>query len=260
MATRSPWAITLSVWRALFLREAMHRLFYRRGAWVWLIAEPVLQMAFLVFIFTVIRLRVIGGIETALWLLAGMLGFFMFRRTMNIGIGAIQMARPLFTYRQVKPADAVLVRAASEGVLMFVVSLIIFLGAGVLGVDVIPDNGFGVLYGFLTLWLIGLGVGLLISIPRTIIAEVGDVVGIIMTPTYLLSGAIIPITAAPQPYLDWLLLNPIVHSLEIIRISFAAHYVGVRELDVMYPLEFALILIFFGLILQRIYKKKVIQL
>jgi capsular polysaccharide transport system permease protein len=49
--TRSAWAITLSVWRALFLREAMHRLFYRRGAWVWLMLEPVLQMVFLAFLF-----------------------------------------------------------------------------------------------------------------------------------------------------------------------------------------------------------------
>lgn len=260
MATRSAWQITLSVWRALFLREAMHRLFYRRGAWVWLIAEPVLQMAFLVFIFTVIRVSVIGGIATPLWLLAGMLGFFMFRRTMNIGMSSIQMAKPLFTYRQVKPADAVLVRSASEGVLMFIIALIIFLGAAILGLDVLPDNGFGVLYAFFTLWLLGLGISLLISVPRTIIAEVGDVVGILMTPMYLLSGVILPIAAAPQPYRDWLMLNPIVHSLEVMRLSFASHYVGVPELDVLYPLEFAIILIFFGLILQRIYKKKVIQI
>ncbi len=260
MATRSAWQITLSVWRALFLREAMYRLFHRRGAWVWLIAEPILQMLFLIFIFTIISFRVIGGIETALWLLAGMLGFFMFRRTMNIGMGAIQMAKTLFTYRQVKPVDAVLVRSASEGVLMFIIALIIFLGAAILGLDVLPDNGFGVLYAFSTLWLLGLGVGLLISVPKAIIAEVGDIVGILMTPLYLLSGVILPIAAAPQPYRDWLILNPIVHSIEIMRLSFAAHYVGIPELDVFYPLEFAIILIFFGLILQRIYKKKVIQI
>ena len=170
------------------------------------------------------------------------------------------MGKPLFTYRQVKPVDAVLVRSASEGVLMFIIALIIFLGAAILGIDVLPDNGFGVIYAFLTLWLMGLGVGLLISVPRTIIAEVGDVVNILMTPMYLLSGVILPIAAAPQPYRDWLMLNPIVHSLEIMRLSFASHYVGVPELDAFYPLKFAMILIFFGLILQRIYKKKVIQI
>lgn len=257
---RSSWAITWSVWRALFMRESMHRLFYRRGAWIWLIAEPVLHMAFLVFLFTIVRVRVIGGIDTAIWLLAGMLGFFMFRRTMNIGMSAIQMGKPLFTYRQVKPVDTVLVRSASEGVLMFVITLIIFFGVAVLGLDVLPDNGFGVLYAFLTLWLLGLGVGLLISVPRTIVAEVGDVVGILMTPMYLLSGVILPIASVPQPYRDWLLLNPVVHSLEMMRLSFASHYAGILELDVFYPLEFAMVLILFGLIVQRIYKKKVIQL
>jgi capsular polysaccharide transport system permease protein len=189
-----------------------------------------------------------------------MLGFFMFRRTMNIGMSAIQMGKPLFTYRQVKPVDAVLVRSASEGVLMFVIALVIFIGAAIFGIHVFPDNLFGVLYAFLTLWLLGLGAGLLISIPRTIIAEVGDVVNILMTPAYLLSGVILPIAAVPQPYRDWLLLNPIVHSLEVMRLSFASHYVGVPELNALYPMQFAIVLILFGLILQRIYKKKVIQI
>jgi capsular polysaccharide transport system permease protein len=258
--TRSAWAITLSVWRALFLRDAIYRLFHRRGAWVWLMLEPVLQMAFLVFIFTVIRVKVVGGIDTALWLLAGMLGFFMFRRTMNASMAGIQMSRALFTYRQVKPVDSVLVRAATEGVLMFIIALAIFIGAAILGLDVLPDNGFGVLYAFFTLWLLGLAVGLLMSVPKVIIAEIGDVFNILMTPLYLLSGVIFPIAAVPQPYRDWLLLNPIVHSLEIMRLSFATHYVGISELDRLYPLLSGLVLVFLGLVVQQIYKRKVIEL
>lgn len=257
---RSAWAITISVWRALFLRDAIFRLFSRRGAWVWLILEPILQIAFLIFIFTAIRLRVIGGIDTALWLLAGMLGFFMFRRTMNAGMAGIQMSKALFTYRQVQPVDTVLVRSVTEGVLMFIISLIIFLGAAILGLNVIPDNFFGVLYGVFTLWLMGLGVGLLMSVPKVIVAEIGDVFNILMTPLYLLSGAIIPIAGLPSPYKEWLLINPIAHSLELIRISFASHYIGISELDRLYPLVFGLVLVLLGLVIHRIFKRKVIEL
>lgn len=257
---RSAWAITYSVWRALFLREAIHRLFYRRGAWIWLLLEPVVHMAFFTFIFVVVRVRVIGGIDTTIWLMSGFLGFFMFRRTMNVGINAITMAKALFTYRQVKPVDSVLVRPAAEGVLMMIIFIIVMLAISSLGVNVLPDNGFGVLYGLFTLWLLGLGVGLIISIPKVIVAEVGDIFGLIMSPLYIMSGVIFPIAAVPDPYRGWLVLNPIVHSLEFMRISFSDHYEAIDELDIFYPLFYALTLVFFGLILQRIYKRKVIQL
>ncbi len=60
---RSPLAITLSVWRAIFLREALDRLFDMRAAWLWLLMEPVLHISFVTFIWTVVRLRTIGGID-----------------------------------------------------------------------------------------------------------------------------------------------------------------------------------------------------
>src|SRR3546814_2028028 len=38
-------SVTLSVWKALLLREALARLFSGRASWFWLIAEPILHMA-----------------------------------------------------------------------------------------------------------------------------------------------------------------------------------------------------------------------
>ncbi|MBO8631250.1 ABC transporter, partial [Staphylococcus aureus] len=72
---------TWSVWRALVLREALDRLFDMRAAWFWLLMEPVLHISFITFIFTVIRLRTVGGIDVTVWIVVGMLAFFMFRRT-----------------------------------------------------------------------------------------------------------------------------------------------------------------------------------
>jgi capsular polysaccharide transport system permease protein len=49
--TRSNWQVTVAVWRALLLREAVSRLFGRRAALFWLLLEPVAHMAFFVFVF-----------------------------------------------------------------------------------------------------------------------------------------------------------------------------------------------------------------
>jgi len=48
---RSTVSITWTVWKALFLREAVIRLFAGRAAWTWILVEPVgrlvLQICFL---------------------------------------------------------------------------------------------------------------------------------------------------------------------------------------------------------------------
>jgi hypothetical protein len=43
---RSPASITWAVWKALFLREAVARLFAGRAAWAWILVEPVGRLVF----------------------------------------------------------------------------------------------------------------------------------------------------------------------------------------------------------------------
>ncbi|HSW20795.1 MAG TPA: hypothetical protein VLJ86_26470, partial [Ramlibacter sp.] len=64
---RSSLQITLQVWRALLLREALARLFGRRAALAWLLLEPLAHIGFMVFVYTVLRVRHVGGINTVLW-------------------------------------------------------------------------------------------------------------------------------------------------------------------------------------------------
>lgn len=260
MMQRSSWTITGSVWRALFLREALYRLFHRRAAWLWLFLEPIGHIAFLMLIFTVLRVRVVGGMDTEVWIMVGLLGFFMFRRTMTLSMAAIGMSRPLYAYRQVKPVDAVLVRGASEGMLMLVITLLLFGAAALLGLYVWPDDLLLVAASFFALWLLGLGVGLLLSVPRELAQEVGEVVNLITTPLYLLSGVIFPLSAVPQPYRDWLLLNPIAHGLEALRLGFAGHYAVFDGLDLFYTYLFGLVCVFLGLALHRVFRNKMLQL
>lgn len=255
---RSPLAVTWSVWRALFLREALHRLFHRRAAWVWLFLEPIGHIVFLMALFMAMQVRVVGGMDTGVWIMVGLVAFFMFKRTMSIAMAAVTMAKPLFAYRQVKAVDAVLVRGASEGVLMAVIAVVLLAVAGFLGLEVWPDDWLRVFAGFVGLWLVGLGLGMIISVPRELVPEVGEIVNLAMTPLYLLSGVIFPLAAIPQPYRDWLLLNPIAHGVETVRLGFAAHYAVVDGVQLLYPFGFALVCLLAGLVMHVLYRNKLI--
>ncbi len=122
---RNPLTVTFAVWRAIFLREALDRLFDMRFAWFWLLAEPVLHIAFITFLMTVIRVRTVGNADVVVWIIVGMLTFFLFRRTAVQVTYAVDSNRPLFTYRQVKPFDPAIARAVLEAFLMAIIAGVI---------------------------------------------------------------------------------------------------------------------------------------
>lgn len=248
---RTSTVITLSVWKALFLREAVTRIFSGRAAWLWLLIEPMFNVFYLVIIFTVIHVTTVGGIDTVVWLLVGMLGFFMFRRTATQVMNGVNANKTLFAYRQVKPIDTVLVRGGLEGFLMIIISSILLISIALFGHSVIPADILAVLEAFFGLWLIGLSFGLITSVISELLPELGKIINLIMMPMYVISGVIFPISSVPPPYRDWLMLNPVADGLEAIRLGFAPYYHAAPEMSIAYIYEFALVGIFFGLSLHR---------
>lgn len=255
---RSPLAVTLSVWRALLLREALTRISGGRMPWVWLLLEPVAHMAFLVFIFSVISHHVIAGIPTQLFIISGMLAYFFFQRPATQCMNALSANAALFTYRQVKPVDTILVRAVLECILMLMISVIVFLGASLTGLDVLPEDPLRVYTAVTGLTLLGLGYGLVTSVLVRLVSEAGKIIGILMTPLYLISGVIMPISVIPIQYREYLIYNPVVHGLESTRLGFSSYYHAIPELDVSYLYFFAFSLIIFGLMLHRRFAERLL--
>lgn len=248
---RSSWQITTSVWQALFLREALGRIVSGRAAWFWLLSEPVFHVSYVIMIFTVIRVKQIGGVDVGVWIMVGMLAFFAFRRTGTQVGNAISANRSLFTYRQVKPIDAALVRGGLEGFLIILITFILLIGMGLLEHDTIPADALAVMGAFLALWLLGLGFGLTTSVLGHLMPEFSRVLGFFMMPLYMISGVIFPLASVPLPYRDWLMLNPVAHGLEAVRLGFAPYYHAAPELDLPYLYTSALAMVFMGLALHK---------
>ncbi|GHC50618.1 transport permease protein [Alcaligenes pakistanensis] len=256
---RSPMAVTWSVWRALFLREALDRLFDMRAAWFWLLMEPVLHISFITFIFTVIRLRTVGGIDVTIWLVVGLLSFFMFRRTSVQVMHAADSNKPLFAYRQVHPFDTAIARASLEAFLMTLVAAVILTGVALLGHEVRPDDPLQVFIAVFGLWLFGVGYGLIASVLMALVRETEHILKIIMMPLYLISGVIMPISAIPQPFREMLLFNPLVHGLEFVRQGFSSYYHMVPGVSLEYLYVWGVVSLFLGLLLYRRFTQQLVM-
>lgn len=252
------WTAAVHVWKALFLREAMVRLFGSRFAWVWLLAEPIAHVLWLVLVFTFIRVRHIGGVETALWIASGILVFMTFRRTLSQVRNGVDANQSLFAYRQVRPADVVLVRAAVEGVSMLIISALVFAIGAVMGWMTWPDSAWNVLEAFVLAWLCGLGLGMIFAVVVMLVPEMERIIGFIMMPLMMVSGVMLPLTAVQQPYVDWLLYNPIAHAIEAARLGFAPYYHAVSGLDLGYAYQCVLVLNFLGLLVFRRFNQRLV--
>lgn len=248
---RSPLSITFSVWRAIFLRESLDRLFGERAAWFWLLIEPTLHIGFLGWIWTVVRVHSMGGIDVLIWLMVGLLAFFLFRRTAIQVMYSIDCNRPFFAYRQVKPFDTAIVRGALEAFLMVMISITILIISNMFGHDAIPADPLLVAAAVWGLWLLGLGYGLVASVLMELVPELEHVLNILMLPLYLVSGVIWPLASVAAEWRRLLMFNPITHGLEAVRQGFVPHYHAAPETSLAYLYGFAIVNIFAGLLLYR---------
>lgn len=250
---RSQLTITLAVWRAIFLREALDRLFRERAAWFWLMIEPMTHIGFLGLLWAAVRRTNMGGMDVVVWLMVGMLAFFLFRRTGIQVMYAVDCNRPLFVYRQVKPFDTAIVRAGLEAFIMVIVSLTTIAIVILLGRDAIPGDPLLVLGAALGLWLFGVGYGLVTSVLMELVPELEHIFKILMLPLYLVSGVIWPLATIPMPYRDYLLANPVAHGIEAVRLGFMSHYHAVPGVSLGYLYGCATVVVFLGLLLYRRY-------
>ena len=255
----NPFTTTLQVWHAIFLRETVDRLFGMRAAWVWLLVEPAMFVAFLSFVWTALRQRNMGGVDVMLWLIVGILSFFIFRRTAVQTMHSIDCNKAFFAFRQVRPFDAAFVRAGVEAFLMTFISLFILLGVAFTGRTPLPHDPLVVLVVVAGLWLLGLGYGLIASVLMRLIPETKHILQMLMMPLLLLSGVIMPIASLPPQYRDWLMLNPIAHGLEAARAAFFANYHATQGVSLGYLYLWAMCFVFLGLALYRAYETRLVM-
>lgn len=221
-----------------------------------IVLEPVLHTCFMLFLYTVVRARSVAGADVAVWLVLGLTGYFTVQNVFQRAMGAVDANRSLFAYRQVRPIDTVIVRAALETLLGVVILLTLLLVLAIFGHPIIPDAPIEAIVAFMGLILCAIGVGLVLSVLGDLVPEVGNLTAFLFRPLYLLSGAIFPVAAIPVKYREWVFYNPFAHGLELFRSGFFPVYHYAPEANFRYLFSFAGVSIFIGLALQMSFAQR----
>lgn len=246
MAPHRSWRIMQDVVFALFLREIKTRFGKYRLGYLWAVLEPLSFVLVLSMIRLLFSNSGIGGIDHPVFYVTGIMPFLFFQHSINVCLHAVDSNIGLFNYQRIRPVDSVLSRVLLEVVITIATGVLLTGILISLGFQFKLDNPLGFLLTLFLLAALILGLGLLVSVLGGLSNEVQKIVPIFIRPLFFLSGIFFMTADIPRPYQDYLLLNPVLQCIELVRSSMFTNYVTPVQ-GYGYVTTCALLALFLGL-------------
>lgn len=245
---------------ALLLREFQTRFGSRRMGAFWMIFEPMIHIMVMLFIFTVIRARSVQGMDYPLFLLSGMIPFFMMRNISRKLMDSVSANKALFVYPNIKIFDTYIARTLVEMIIYSIIYVIFIFSLGYwFNYDVSINQPLGFIGAIFVGVLFSFGLGILLSVIVDVFPSIKSFIGILFMALYFLSGVIFPLWIIPEKYLGWILWNPYAHIISNIRDSAFMYYPEIQGVSVTYPIVMTILMLFGSLGLYRVRRYRLLM-
>lgn len=235
---------------ALILREIATTHGRTRGGYLWAVIEPIAAVALLVVVFSVAFEKPPLGRSFALFYASGYLPFMIYSDlAQKIGV-SLRFSKPLLAYPAVTWWDALCARFVLN-TLTHMVVFIVVLGAiliwepRTLRLD-LPL----VLAGIGLAAALGFSLGALNAYLFEATPAWERIWAIANRPLFIMSGVLFLPDAVPDPYGEWLLYNPLVHVIGMLRAGVFPGY-SAAWVDTGFVLEVTAVLLIPALVLLR---------
>lgn len=247
---RSGLEVQRAAVKALFLREIKTRFGKYRLGYLWAILEPAAHLMILLTVFGFIMHRTMPDISFPIFLINGIIPYFLFSNIAVRSIGAIAANQGLFNYRPVKPVDTIIARALLETIIYIVVYIWLMTVIGLMGEEIDITNLLFLVCIWSLLVVFSCGVGMIFMVMGRLFPETEKFLPVFIKPLYFISCIMFPLHAIPKEYWPYLLWNPIVHAVELCRSSVVAGYQS-QGVSLSYLALCSLSVFFIGLSLYR---------
>jgi capsular polysaccharide transport system permease protein len=245
---------------ALIRRETRAHFGERRLGYLWAVIEPALHMVVLGLLFSYVMRRhsPLGG-SLMMFMLTGLMTYFLFYKLASYVAGAVSENRSLLNLPPIKPLDVMVARAILETTTYLFVGFILFLWLAMTGHgDAVPSHPIRLAAGIATTICFGFGVGLINAIIRIFVLNWSTIFGFLLSPIFLLSGIWFLPDGVPPPFRGYLLYNPLMHCIMWVRSGYYRSY-DPPELDRGYAACVSLLIVAIGLTLLRVMRRKILE-
>jgi capsular polysaccharide transport system permease protein len=243
---------------AIMLREIKSRFGRQKLGYLWAVLEPAAFVSLFALLFAYGRQTAPSGMPVVPFMITGFAPFILFRSTMTQTLGAIETNRILLTFPQVTPFDLVFARALLELATLTVVFFLLVAAAHGLGFDVKIEDPLAVLFALGCLAMTGAGVGAFCAALAPFVRSLPMIVSLVAgRPLFFVSGLFFTAEMLPGSVRDILLMNPLLHMIEWLRSAFFVEFES-RYASLEYALGTALFALFFGLLMLRGLRKRIL--
>lgn len=179
----------------------------------------------LVLIVTFLALRIFlrgagdaAYMNPALWLALGFVPFFMFSEIAIKAIGGVDKNSKLYFYRRLRPLDSLMGNSLLLGQIYGSLLLVFVLGTAAWEWRPVVQDPGALIFLFLGLALLGLGIGLSTLIVGRRLPVVAWFIQMFLRRILLWTSCIFfSISLIPDVFRPWILWNPIAHGVELMR-------------------------------------------
>lgn len=237
---------------AIALREVRTRHAGSRLGYAWALVEPIGHLATLGTIFWLMSHGAPPiGDSLFLFYITGLLPYLMFSHTAEEVTGSREGAGGLFHLPVVGPLDVAAARGLIAVVTDAVVAALVLASASfVFDAQGFPADLATTAMGFLCLWAMGLGAGLVGLAAARFVPGWSQLWNAAVRLLYFASGIYYSALAMPGPVRDALAWNPVLQGIEWFRVGFYAGY-SPPWFDPLYAVGWAVGLLLLGLCLER---------
>jgi capsular polysaccharide transport system permease protein len=244
--TRSSLQIQIDVIKALFGREMKTYFGVRKMGYAWVILEPLIN----ILPFYLIRLAVGASYEINLFLflITGFLPFFIISHSVNKAAGVINSNASLFSYKHVKPIDAIITRVLIE-LLIFSIAFPIFFGGTIFFTEEIffVKNPIELLVVVFLIFLLSCAAAIYVAVFICLYPSLNKIPGMIMRVLYFTSALFFSLSELPPSLQGYMLYNPLLHLIELFRYNIFAE-IHSTPANYYYPTLFTISFLFMSLL------------
>jgi capsular polysaccharide transport system permease protein len=242
---------------AIILRETKTKFGKYKFGYAWAFVEPIVYVTLFVFVRAFVSANSSFGTQMVIYVVTALLAFRMFTAINSATMRAIGSNLALLAFPPVKPVDCLIARVILETLTMAVIWVIFYAAlTAVSEARVVVDYN-NLVAAFGAIVLLGAGVGTLNAVISSLFSWYERVWSMMNFPLFILSGVFFNPSQLPQSARAIVIWNPIAHCVEWVRA--ATQFTYAPMLDRGYVIGFGLITLVVGLLLERMYRYRVLN-
>lgn len=255
MSLAAGFTIQRRVINAVMLREVRTRFGRHQLGYVWAFAESLFWVLTFAGIHSAMGAHPPAGMDLLAFFATGIITFILFRSTLTRCQASIIGNRPLLFFPQVRPLDVAFARAMLEAATVVAVFVGLLSANALLIGELRVDDPLRVLVGLAAAWLLGLGLGMCFLGLSLYFAVTDQLLPILLRPMFFISGLFFTLNDLPGELRDYLVYNPVIHAVELVRDGWFIGYQA-NHVDVWYLGGWILCSFYFGLLLERFARRR----